>query len=153
MATPIAISTSQGGTWVSVIQAQGRVLRNDQTKWPPAGYKYWSVRMMHQVCLWLDGRSTEPTMKNGEGFGSRYDVSPYESQGLRQQVYILASVFYQKAEILAEYREMPIWASSKAIKAKYAEADALYLEEYETYKMMLKLSTDLPIDGFLFINP
>lgn len=148
MATPI--STAKG---LAGIQAIGRGLRSSQLsiKVPPNRYNFWSVSMMHRICLWLDGRGEEPLINDITGFSSYYDVSPYHNDGLRKQVYVMYSAYSQKAELINEYREMPLGASSKDIKAKMAIACALCLEEYETYQMMFKLSSDLPVEGYLFI--
>ncbi len=139
---------SKGGSWSS--QALGRVIRKPEDKLPPSQSEYWSLQTMQRICLWKDGNLAEDIVNRMTVLNGRYDISPFDSEGLRKQVYVLVSARDQITELVNEYREMPLGASSKAIKAKIRKAEELYADEFGTFEMMFKLSTDLPIDGYYY---
>lgn len=144
--TPIFKSTR--ASWSS--QAIGRALRKIGDLSPPNQSNYWSLQTMQRICLWKDGNLPDDIAKRMTVLNGRYDLSPFDSEGLRKQVYVLYSAREQITDLVNEYRAMSLGASAKVIKAKIRKAEELYTEEFETFEMMFKLSTDLSIDGYYY---
>lgn len=125
------------------------VIRSREPK-PPTPEDKWKLSDVYRVCLWYDNRLDLKDQELFESDHSRFNLSAFESEPLRQQVYQLWSLYCQYSDLWNEYRAMPLGASTVMIKGKIGAIVAKINDERDNYQALLKLSSDLPVDGYMF---
>jgi hypothetical protein len=118
---------------------------------PPKATDNYTLKMLLDICRWMDG--LEQLESRREYFATtitQVDFSALENELLRKQVNLLWSIHCEKEELRQTYRQMDLGENTHAIKTKIKDAEARFKDEYETYIMYLKLSSDKPVDGYYF---